>query len=187
MIIHKEKNMEEFHIQTPFTRSQARALNAGDRVLISGTIYTARDASHMRLMELLENDQPLPFDLRDQILYYVGPTPAPPGKIIGSAGPTTAYRMDDFTPRLIAEGITGTIGKGMRSPAVIDAMKEYGAVYFAALGGGGALLHSKIKSVEVVAFSDLGTEAIHKFDVELFPVVVAIDTEGTNLYERKQK
>ncbi|MEW6535477.1 MAG: Fe-S-containing hydro-lyase [Candidatus Auribacterota bacterium] len=178
--------MNERKIHTPLTRRDARALRAGDRLLISGTLYTARDESHKRIIDLLESGKKPPFSLRDQIIYYVGPTPAPPGEIIGSAGPTTGYRMDSFTPRLICEGITATIGKGVRGPEVIAAMKEYGAVYLAALGGGGALLQSCIKAVEEIAFPDLGTEAVRRFTVVDFPVVVAIDSLGTNLYERNK-
>jgi len=174
-------------VNTPFTRQKARELKAGDRVLISGTIYAARDAAHQRIYNIIEQGKPLPFPLEGQIIYYVGPTPAPPGKIIGSAGPTTAYRMDDFTPVLLKMGITATIGKGKRGDKVIQAMKQYTAVYLAALGGGGAILHKCIKAVQTIAFEDLGTEALRKLEVENFPAVVAIDSYGTNLFERKPK
>lgn len=176
--------MKERLITTPLSRETAKQLRAGESVLITGTLYTARDASHQRIIELLDAGKDLPFSLKDQIIYYVGPTPAPPGKIIGSAGPTTASRMDDFTPRMIEEGVTATIGKGSRGNTVVEAMVRYGAVYFAALGGGGALLSKHIKAVQVVAFPELGTEAVRKIEVEKFPVIVAIDSLGTNLYER---
>lgn len=179
-------NITSNSINTPLTRQQARQLKAGDKVLLSGTIYTARDAAHKRIHNMLTEGKQPPFPLEGQIIYYVGPTPAPPGKIIGSAGPTTAYRMDDFTPLLLKMGITATIGKGKRGENVIDAMKEYGSVYLAALGGGGAILHKCIKSVQVIAFEDLGTEAVRKLEIENFPAVVAIDSYGNNLFERKK-
>jgi fumarate hydratase subunit beta len=178
--------MQERLITTPLTKDQACQLRAGELLLINGTLYTARDASHQRLIDCMDQGIALPFSLKDQIIFYVGPTPAPPGKVIGSAGPTTAYRMDSFTPRLIKEGVSATIGKGNRSSEVIDAMKRYGAVYLAALGGGGALLSQCVKSVEIIAFPELGTEAVRKLEVENFPVVVAIDSSGTNLYERNK-
>ena len=146
-------------------------------------IYTARDAAHKRLCELLAQNQPLPIDMKNAIIYFVGPTPAKPGQAIGSAGPTTAYRMDAYSPSLIAIGQTGMIGKGKRSPEVIAAMKEYGAVYFGATGGCGALLSKCIKKSEIVAYEDLGAEAIRRLEVEDFPVTVIIDSEGNNLYE----
>ncbi len=173
-------------IDTPLTLQKVQILRAGDQVQLSGVIYTARDAAHKRLIELLDAGKPLPVELRDQIIYFVGPCPAPPGRAIGSAGPTTSGRMDAYSPRLIAEcGLRGMIGKGERSPAVIAAMKQYGAVYFAATGGAGALIARCIKKAEVLAFPDLGPEAIHRLEVESLPVIVAIDSEGNNLYERR--
>ncbi len=170
-------------IQTPLTREAVRTLKAGDSCLITGTIYTARDAAHKRLCELLEKGEPLPVDMENAIIYFVGPTPAKPGQAIGSAGPTTSYRMDAYSPALIAIGQTGMIGKGKRSAEVIAAMKEHGAVYFGAIGGCGALLSKCIKKAEIVAYEDLGAEAIPRLEVEDFPVVVIIDSEGNNLYE----
>ena len=175
-------------ITTPFTREQARSLKSGDSVLISGVIYTARDAAHKRLCELVEAGKPLPMDVADSIIYFVGPTPAKPGQAIGSAGPTTSYRMDAYSPTMIEQGQTGMIGKGKRGPEVIAAMKEHGAVYFGAIGGCGALLSRCIKKAEIIAYEDLGAEAIRRLDVANFPVVVIIDSEGNNLYETgKQK
>ncbi len=170
-------------IQTPFTREDARSLKAGDTCLITGTIYTARDAAHKRLCELVAQGKPLPMDMENAIIYFVGPTPAKPGQAIGSAGPTTSYRMDAYSPALIAIGQTGMIGKGKRNAEVIAAMKQYGAVYFGATGGCGALLSKCIKKAEIVAYEDLGAEAIRKLEVEDFPVTVIIDSEGNNLYE----
>ncbi len=174
-------------IQTPFTREDARSLKAGDTCLITGTIYTARDAAHKRLCELLDKGEPLPVDMENAIIYFVGPTPAKPGQAIGSAGPTTSYRMDAYSPALIAKGQTGMIGKGKRSAEVIAAMKDHGAVYFGAIGGCGALLSKCIKKAEIVAYEDLGAEAIRRLEVEDFPVVVIIDSEGNNLYETGRK
>lgn len=162
-------------------------LRAGDRVLLSGTIYTARDAAHKRLCELAEQGKELPIDVKDATIYYVGPTPARPGQAIGSAGPTTSYRMDAYSPTLIALGETGMIGKGKRGPEVIAAMKEHSAVYFGAIGGCGALLSQCVKKAEIVAYEDLGAEAIRRLEVEDFPVVVIIDSEGNNLYETGRK
>ena len=170
-------------IQTPLTREAARTLKAGDSCLISGVIYTARDAAHKRLCELVAAGKELPMDIRDSIIYFVGPTPAKPGQAIGSAGPTTSYRMDAYSPILIREGQTGMIGKGKRGPEVVSAMKEHGAVYFGAIGGCGALLSKCIKKAEIVAYEDLGAEAIRRLEVEDFPVIVVIDAEGNNLYE----
>ncbi len=170
-------------IQTPFTRETARTLRAGDACLITGVIYTARDAAHKRLCELIAQGKPLPMDMENAIIYFVGPTPAKPGQAIGSAGPTTSYRMDAYSPALIAIGQTGMIGKGKRSAEVIAAMKEHGAVYFGATGGCGALLSKCIKKAEIVAYEDLGAEAIRRLEVEDFPVTVIIDSEGNNLYE----
>ena len=170
-------------ITAPLTKDAARALRAGDSCLISGKIYTARDAAHKRLCELVEAGRELPIDLTDSVIYFVGPTPEKPGQAIGSAGPTTSYRMDAYSPTLIALGHTGMIGKGKRGPEVVDAMKEHGAVYFGAIGGCGALLSKCIKSSTVVAYEDLGAEAIRLLEVEDFPVVVVIDSEGNYLYE----
>ena len=170
-------------IKTPLTREAVRELKAGDSCLISGVIYTARDAAHKRLCELVARGKDLPLDVKDGIIYFVGPTPAKPGQAIGSAGPTTSYRMDAYSPTLIEQGLTGMIGKGKRGPEVIAAMKEHGAVYFGAIGGCGALLSKCIKSAEVIAYDDLGAEAIRRLEVEDFPVVVIIDSEGNNLYK----
>ena len=170
-------------IQLPLTREKARELKAGDSCLLSGVIYTARDAAHKRLCALADEGKELPFPVKDATIYYVGPTPAKPGQAIGSAGPTTSYRMDAYSPTLIALGETGMIGKGKRGPEVIAAMKEHGAVYFGAIGGCGALLSRCIKSAKIVAYEDLGAEAIRELTVENFPAVVIIDSEGNNLYE----
>ena len=174
-------------IQTPLTREKVRDLKAGDSCLITGTIYTARDAAHKRLCELVAQGKELPMEIKDAIIYFVGPTPAKPGQAIGSAGPTTSYRMDAYSPTLISIGQTGMIGKGKRNDDVVNAMKEYGAVYFGAIGGCGALLSKCIKKAEIVAYEDLGAEAIRKLEVEDFPVVVIIDSEGNNLYESGRK
>ena len=167
----------------PLTRDAARALRAGDSCLLSGVIYTARDAAHKRLCEIIAQGKGLPLDMKDATIYFVGPTPAKDGEVIGSAGPTTSYRMDAYSPTLIAQGQTGMIGKGKRGPEVIAAMKEYGAVYFGAIGGCGALLSKCIKRAEVIAYDDLGAEAIRRLEVENFPVIVVIDSQGNNLYE----
>ena len=174
-------------ITTPLTREKVRELKSGESVYITGTIYTARDAAHKRLCELVAQGKELPMEIKDAIIYFVGPTPAKPGQAIGSAGPTTSYRMDAYSPTLISIGQTGMIGKGKRSPEVIAAMKEHGAVYFGAIGGCGALLSKCIKKAEIVAYEDLGAEAIRKLEVEKFPVVVIIDSEGNNLYETGRK
>lgn len=170
-------------IKTPLSREEAVKLRAGDSCLISGVIYTARDAAHKRLCKLIAEVKELPFDVKGSIIYFVGPTPAKPGQPIGSAGPTTSYRMDAYSPDLIALGQTGMIGKGKRGPEVIEAMKKYGAVYFGAIGGCGALLSRCIKKAEVIAYDDLGAEAIRRLEVEDFPVIVVIDSCGNNLYE----
>lgn len=170
-------------VKTPLSREEARKLKSGDSCLLSGVIYTARDAAHKRLCELVAAGKELPLDIKDSVVYFVGPTPARPGEAIGSAGPTTSYRMDAYSPILIAQGQTGMIGKGKRNDAVIAAMKEHGAVYFGAIGGCGALLSQCIKKAEVIAYDDLGAEAIRRLEVEDFPVVVIIDSEGNNLYE----
>lgn len=170
-------------IKTPLTQEVVKTLKAGDSCLISGVIYTARDAAHKRLCELVKEGKELPLDIKDSVIYFVGPTPARPGEVIGSAGPTTSYRMDAYSPTLIELGLTGMIGKGKRGPEVISAMKKYGAVYFGAIGGCGALLAKCIKEAEVIAYDDLGAEAIRRIVVEDFPAVVIIDSEGNNLYE----
>ena len=170
-------------IKAPMTREEARNLKAGDSCLLSGVIYAARDAAHKRLCGLVERGEALPIDLKDSVIYFVGPTPARPGQVIGSAGPTTSYRMDAYSPTLIALGQTGMIGKGKRGPEVVEAMKQHGAVYFGAIGGCGALLGQCIKKSELVAYEDLGAEAIRRLEVEDFPVIVVIDSEGNNLYE----
>ena len=179
--------MATVKITTPLTREAVKDLKAGDSCLISGVIYTARDAAHKRLCELVEAGKELPMDVKDNIIYFVGPTPAKPGQAIGSAGPTTSYRMDAYSPTLIAQGLTGMIGKGKRGPEVVAAMKEHGAVYFGAIGGCGALLSKCIKKAEVIAYEDLGAEAIRRLEVEDFPAIVIIDSEGNNLYETGRK
>ena len=179
--------MATVKITTPLTREAVRELKAGDSCLISGEIYTARDAAHKRLCELVEAGKELPMDVKDSIIYFVGPTPAKPGQAIGSAGPTTSYRMDAYSPTMIQQGLTGMIGKGKRGPEVISAMKEHGAVYFGAIGGCGALLSKCIKKAEIVAYEDLGAEAIRRLEVEDFPAIVIIDSEGNNLYEMGRK
>ena len=169
-------------ILSPYAKEEMRALRCGDSVLLSGEIYTARDAAHARITETIENGESLPFCLENAIVYYVGPTPAKPGKIIGAAGPTTSSRMDIFTPLLIEAGLTGVIGKGARNLDVITAMQEHGVVYFGAIGGAGALISRCIKKSEVIAYEDLGTEAIRKLTVEDMPLTVIIDSEGNDLY-----
>lgn len=165
-------------IETPFLAEAARSLRAGERVAISGVVYTARDAAHARLLALLDSNQPLPFPLTDSIIYYVGPCPPPPGQIIGSAGPTTSSRMDRYTPRLLQLGLRGMIGKGPRSAPVVAALAQYGAVYFGAIGGAGALLASTIRSQRVIAFADLGTEAVRELALDHFPARVLADAQG---------
>lgn len=174
-------------ISVPMSRDTARRLKVGDSVLLSGVIYTARDAAHKRLCELAEQGKELPLDVKDSVIYFVGPTPAKPGEIIGSAGPTTAYRMDAYSPTLIEMGLTGMIGKGKRNDTVVSAMRTHGAVYFGAIGGCGALLSRCIKKAEVIAYEDLGAEAIRRLEVENLPVVVIIDSMGNNLYENGRK
>ena len=179
--------MEPIRITAPFDRETARTLKSGDSVLLSGVIYTARDAAHKRLCELVAAGKELPLDMQGATIYYVGPTPAKEGQPIGSAGPTTSYRMDAYSPTLIAQGETGMIGKGKRGPEVIAAMKEHGAVYFGAIGGCGALLSKCVKKAEVIAYEDLGAEAIRRLEIEDLPVTVIIDSEGNNLYEAGRK
>ena len=173
----------ERHLQAPISKEELKTLKSGDYVYITGTIYTARDAAHKRMYETLQNQENLPIDIQDQIIYYMGPSPAREGRPIGSAGPTTASRMDKYTPQLLDLGMGAMIGKGKRSPAVADAIVRNGAVYFAAIGGAGALLSKCILSSEVIAYGDLGPEAVRKLEVKDFPVVVVIDSQGNNLYE----
>ncbi|MBE5957623.1 MAG: Fe-S-containing hydro-lyase [Lachnospiraceae bacterium] len=170
-------------IKAPISSEDAKSLTAGDYVNITGVIYTARDAAHKRMFEALQNNEELPIDMENNIIYYMGPSPAREGRPIGSAGPTTASRMDKYAPSLLDLGLKGMIGKGKRSQEVKDAIVRNGAVYFAAIGGAGALLSQRIKKSEVVAYDDLGTEAIRKLYVEDFPVIVVIDSKGNNLYE----
>lgn len=170
-------------VQTPFTKEMVSKLKVGDKVLISGIIYTARDAAHKRMVESLERGEEIPFDVKEQIIYFVGPTPPKPGQIIGSAGPTTSGRMDSYSPQLIERGLTGMIGKGFRSAEVIEAIQIHGATYFGAIGGLGALLAKRIITAEIIAYPELGAEAIRKLEVKDFPVIVVIDSEGNNLYE----
>jgi fumarate hydratase subunit beta len=178
---------EAISLKTPLTNKDVEKLKVGDRVLLSGVIYTGRDAAHKRLFDLLKEGKELPFDIRGQIIYYVGPTPAKPGQVFGSAGPTTSYRMDAYAPTLMEKGLKGMIGKGMRSESVKEAMKKHQAVYFAATGGAGALLGKKVKKAEVVAYEDLGTEAIRRLEVEDLPVIVINDVRGNDLYIEGEK
>ena len=170
-------------ITVPLSAEDAKSLKSGDYVYLSGVIYTARDAAHKRMYEALQAGEPLPFDIKGNTIYYMGPSPAREGRPIGSAGPTTASRMDKYTPTLLDLGLRGMIGKGKRTKEVADAVVRNGAVYFAAVGGAGALLSQRIKKAEVIAYEDLGTEAIRRLKIENFPVVVVIDSEGNNLYE----
>ena len=173
----------EIKITTPLTKEKCDKLKAGDRVLLTGKIYTARDAAHKRLVELIKENKELPIDLNDGIIFYVGPTPEKPGEIIGSCGPTTSYRMDDYSPYLLDMGLKGMIGKGYIAEKVVESMKKNGAVYFTAIGGAGALLSQCVKVSKVIAYEDLQSEAIRELFVEDFPVIVTIDNEGNNLYE----
>ncbi len=175
---------EAKRVCAPVSESDLCGLVAGDRVLLSGVIYTARDAAHARLVELIRQGKKLPFELDGQVLYYAGPTPAPPGRVIGSVGPTTASRMDPYTPEILKAGIKGMIGKGERSPEVVDAIAKYRAVYFAATGGAGALLAKRVLSCQIVAFEDLGCEAIHKLEVADFPLIVINDCFGNDFYRQ---
>ena len=170
-------------ITAPLDRETARSLRAGESVLLSGTVYTARDAAHKRLCQLTARGEALPFPIEGAVIYYVGPTPARPGQPIGSAGPTTSYRMDAYAPTLLRLGELGMVGKGKRGPEVIEAMKETGAVYFGAIGGAGALLARCVKSAELVCYEDLGAEAVRRLEVENLPLTVVIDSLGNNLYE----
>ena len=177
----------DIRLQAPFDRETAKSLHAGDYVLISGTIYTARDAAHKRMAEALAEGKELPFDIRGNIIYYMGPSPAREGRPIGSAGPTTATRMDKYTPELLDLGLCGMIGKGKRSAAVVDGIVRNGAVYFASVGGADALLSKCITDSVIIAYEDLGTEAIRKLTVKDFPAIVVIDAEGNNIYETAWK
>jgi len=174
---------EEIKVTTPLDDEIVKQLKAGDSVKISGYIYTGRDAAHKRIVELIKEKEDLPFPIKGQIIYYVGPAPAKPGYACGPAGPTTSYRMDPYTPFLLEKGLKGMIGKGLRSTEVIESMKKNKAIYFAAVGGAAALIAQSIKKSEVIAYPDLGTEAIHRYFVEDFPVIVCIDSYGNNLYE----
>lgn len=174
---------KELRIKSPLAPEVVARLHAGDRVLISGVVYAARDAAHKRISEALDKGEALPFDLRGQTVYYMGPSPAPPGRVIGAAGPTTSGRMDSYAPRLIAAGLRAMIGKGGRSQAVKDAIKKHGAVYLAAIGGAGALISITIKKSEVVAYPELGAEAVRRLEVEDFPAVVINDAHGGDLYQ----
>jgi fumarate hydratase subunit beta len=174
-------------LRTPLSDEDVKRLKIGDRVLINGIIYTGRDAAHKRLIDLLKEGEALPFDMKGQIIYYVGPTPAKPGQVFGSAGPTTSYRMDVYSPALLEKGLKGMIGKGMRSEVVKEAMKKFKAVYFAATGGAGALLAKRVKKAEVVAYEDLGPEAIRRLEVEDLPVIVVNDVLGGDLYIEGEK
>jgi fumarate hydratase subunit beta len=177
----------ERKIHTPLDKKTLCELRAGDEVIINGVIYTARDAAHKRIIDMLDKGEELPLDIKDQILYYVGPCPARPGEVIGSAGPTTSGRMDAYAPRLIEMGLAGMIGKGLRSREVIASMVKHGAVYFGAIGGAGALIASKVVESEVIAFEDLGPEAIRRLVVKDFPATVIIDCLGNNLYDQARK
>lgn len=177
----------EYKITAPLSVEDAEKLKSGDMVLMTGIIYTARDAAHKKMIELIQAGKKLPFDLKNQVIYYAGPCPAPEGKVIGSIGPTTSGRMDKYAPVLIEMGLKGMIGKGQRDDKVIQAMKKYGAVYFGAVGGAGALISKCIKSQEIIAFEELGTEAVRRLEVVNFPLFVVIDIHGSNLYETGQK
>lgn len=171
-------------LKEPFTKDKLKSLRAGDTVLLTGTIYAARDAAHRKLIELIEAGEPLPLEIENQMVYYAGPTPARPGNPIGSVGPTTSYRMDAFTPALLKRGLAGMIGKGPRSEEVKACAAEEGAVYFAAIGGAGALIAQSVRSSEVVAFAEMGTEAIRKLYVEKMPLIVAYDASGGDVFDR---
>jgi fumarate hydratase subunit beta len=174
-------------IMLPLTKETIKSLKSGDNVLLSGVLYVARDAAHRRMIEALDKGEPLPFDIKDQTLYYMGPSPAPPGRVIGSAGPTTSARMDAYTPRLLAAGLKGMIGKGLRSPGVKEALKKHKAVYLAVVGGAGALISKTIVKSEVVAYPDLGPEAVLKLEVKNFPATVINDIYGGDLYVEGKK
>lgn len=173
----------EIRLETPLTYDKIKNLKAGDSVLLSGVIYSARDAAHKRLCELVKEGKNLPFDIKESIIYYVGPSPAKPGEVIGSAGPTTSYRMDSYTPMLLDLGLRGMIGKGRRDDEVIESIVKNGAIYFGAIGGAAALIASSIVSSEIIAYEDLGAEAIRKMEVKEMPLTVIVDKEGNNLYK----
>jgi len=175
--------MATHNIKAPLDDETIKKLRAGDQLFITGVIYVGRDAAHKRLVEALDEGKPLPFDLQGQTIYYMGPSPAKPGQPIGAAGPTTSGRMDAYSPRLMAEGLKGMIGKGMRSQAVKDAIKQYGAVYLAAIGGAGALISKSIKKSDVIAYEELGAEAVRRLEVENFPATVINDIYGGDLYD----
>ena len=179
--------MAEYSLETPLTNEDVEKLKAGDKVTLSGIVYTARDAAHKRLVDLIAAGKDLPMPLEGQVIYYVGPAPTPPGKAIGSAGPTTSYRMDPYTPILLEKGLKGMIGKGERSEAVVESMKKNVAVYFAATGGAAALISKRIVKAEVIAYEDLGAEAIRRLEVKDFPLIVAQDCHGGNIYREGQK
>lgn len=175
--------MSALQIKTPLTVEKRRTLEAGTRILLTGTIYAARDAAHLRFMEALDNGEDLPFPIDDAVIYYVGPTPTRPGEVIGSAGPTTASRMDKFMPRLLDLGLGATIGKGFRGPDVREAMRQHEAIFLGAIGGAGAILAASIKKQEVIAYDELGAESCRRFEVENMPLIVLIDSRGKNWYE----
>ena len=177
----------EKHVKVPLSKEDAMSLRAGDYVYLTGTVYTARDAAHKRMYEILQEGGELPIDIQGQVIYYMGPSPAREGQVIGSAGPTTSSRMDKYTPLMLEHGLKGMIGKGKRSEQVIASMVKNKAVYFAAIGGAGALLSKCIKKAEIIAYEDLGTEAIRKLEVEKLPAIVVIDSKGNNLYETATK
>ena len=178
---------DPIRLKTPLSDEDVERLKIGDRVLINGIIYTGRDAAHKRLFGLIKEGKALPFDMKGQIIYFVGPTPAKPGQVLGSAGPTTSYRMDAYSPALLEKGLKGMIGKGKRSEAVKEAMKKFKAIYFAATGGAGALLAKRVKKAEIVAYEDLGPEAIRRLEVEDLPVIVVNDVRGGDLYIEGEK
>jgi fumarate hydratase subunit beta len=175
---------EPIKLTTPLSDDDVKKLKIGDKVSLNGIIYTGRDVVHKRLVELVDQEKPLPFDIKGQIIYYVGPSPAKPGQVIGSAGPTTSYRMDAYSPKLISIGLKAMIGKGKRGREVIDALVKYKAVYFAAVGGAGALIQKTIKKAEVIAYEEMGPEALRRLEVEEFPVIVVNDTYGEDLYQK---
>jgi fumarate hydratase subunit beta len=179
--------MKEYHLTTPLSEEDVTPLRAGDRVTISGIVYTARDAAHRRLIELMDAGKDLPIPIEGQVIYYVGPSPAPPGRVIGAAGPTTSYRMDPFAPRLLERGLKAMIGKGKRGKEVIEAMVRYKGVYLAAVGGAGALMAKAVTAARVVAYDELGPEAIRELTVENLPLVVVNDTLGNDLYQEGQE
>ena len=182
-LVNYKEGFMDIRLNTPLTREDTAKLTAGDYVYLSGTIYTARDAAHKRMLEEYDKTKKFPFDIQNQIVYYAGPAPAKPSQVIGSVGPTTSYRMDAYSPELLKFGLRGMIGKGMRDKNVIEAMKQYGGVYFGATGGAGALLANHVLKSDIVAYEDLGAEAIRKLVVKDFPVIVIIDSYGNNLYE----